>query len=645
MSTPVEASDREIFETINAAEQVAQRLRGLSKSSGPETQHALFYTRIRVKSYTSIVDKLQRKYESKSKPYPFKRMEDIVGMRIIVLYDEQIKEAIDSIISMLDDGINNSQPLFDCSSDPATPPWASIKEAIFFKRTVRVAGEKDIYEQEHDRFLNKIKEALSIEKRYDEQKYAEYQSRVRLLDPDARSYSSAHFIIKAISYLGSKQIYIPIELQVRTVAEDLWGEINHELVYKGKNRFVWTPALHNIYNELDEDSATLKFNVENLSRFIKRLHRHYAQIDKLIASSFSKSDDAFDPHASLVLTLIWILDLSNVPENVRKNLIEYNKRIVSMQKGRDQGGRETLISESIILMRAIERELLDWRATTLEDAIRQKLDRQTILLCELEICRLRAIGLNNISLKSILFDDQGKTISFDGLDVDVQRRKLFDEMCKVKDDYQRYLKDGVAVNIPGETINAIPTTCLNYWKYHIIKDVITDKPRAMQHLYVAYDEMKVDASIPEWSIYRIIIPRAIAAELFDDVYNRAGNVRGDIAKMNLTMSARREINVKLSDAIKYGWEAYRRNKAKHERTGDLILGFLETEDIEDMDTVVYAMSMYKEIFTEIDEEALPMDKAELEVALGEFSGFLASRNQIGDDDQLRAINVLLEWLK
>ena len=40
-----------------------------------------------------------------------------------------------------------------------------------------------------------------------------------------------------------------------------------------------------------------------------------------------------------------------------------------------------------------------------------------------------------------------------------------------------------------------------------------------------------------------------------------------------------------------------------------------------------------------------MDKAELEVALGEFSGFLASRNQIGDDDQLRAINVLLEWLK
>ena len=43
-----------------------------------------------------------------------------------------------------------------------------------------------------------------------------------------------------------------------------------------------------------------------------------------------------------------------------------------MQKGRDQGGRETLISESIILMRAIERELLDWRATTLEDAIRQR---------------------------------------------------------------------------------------------------------------------------------------------------------------------------------------------------------------------------------------------------------------------------------
>ena len=54
---------------------------------------------------------------------------------------------------------------------------------------------------------------------------------VRLERKDTR-YSSVHFIVRGQVHLSSEIKIIPIEFQLRTVFEDVWGEVQHFLMYK-----------------------------------------------------------------------------------------------------------------------------------------------------------------------------------------------------------------------------------------------------------------------------------------------------------------------------------------------------------------------------------------------------------------------------
>ncbi len=51
--------------------------------------------------------------------------------------------------------------------------------------------------------------------------------------PKNNGYRSLHLIIKVPVYQKSGVIYIPVEIQIRTIAMDCWASLEHELVYKG----------------------------------------------------------------------------------------------------------------------------------------------------------------------------------------------------------------------------------------------------------------------------------------------------------------------------------------------------------------------------------------------------------------------------
>lgn len=51
--------------------------------------------------------------------------------------------------------------------------------------------------------------------------------------PKNNGYRSLHLIIKVPVYQKSRIIYIPVEIQIRTIAMDCWASLEHELVYKG----------------------------------------------------------------------------------------------------------------------------------------------------------------------------------------------------------------------------------------------------------------------------------------------------------------------------------------------------------------------------------------------------------------------------
>lgn len=52
--------------------------------------------------------------------------------------------------------------------------------------------------------------------------------------PKVNGYRSLHLIIKVPVYQKEGVLYVPVEIQIRTIAMDCWASLEHELHYKGQ---------------------------------------------------------------------------------------------------------------------------------------------------------------------------------------------------------------------------------------------------------------------------------------------------------------------------------------------------------------------------------------------------------------------------
>src|ERR1700687_472195 len=129
-------SDRAIFERLQAAEAVAARLRALTDSLGPDFISMRFYVRIRVKGYDSVVKKIYMRRRKRGKElYSLENITDLVGFRIVTLYDDDIKTAIEHLFRLIrmgsseplrSDGLDT--PLFKPLHDGNATEWDVIRE-------------------------------------------------------------------------------------------------------------------------------------------------------------------------------------------------------------------------------------------------------------------------------------------------------------------------------------------------------------------------------------------------------------------------------------------------------------------------------------------------------------------------------------
>lgn len=51
-------------------------------------------------------------------------------------------------------------------------------------------------------------------------------------DPKANGYRSLHLIIEVPVYLTDGKVFVPVEVQIRTIAMDFWASLEHQLRYK-----------------------------------------------------------------------------------------------------------------------------------------------------------------------------------------------------------------------------------------------------------------------------------------------------------------------------------------------------------------------------------------------------------------------------
>jgi ppGpp synthetase/RelA/SpoT-type nucleotidyltranferase len=158
----------------------------------------------RVKPESKLLEKTERK--RKEKPhYRLQDITDVIGIRFVTLLRSEMPLVFEAMIDIVD----HTSPL-----NPNPFLKKRIDEIIVY------------YTNPNDQILIELKKIVKRKK-----------IRKKLVTRLSKeSYSSIHLVTrlnKVVEKLseGDKDYYIPVEVQIRTVFEDAWGEIDHKYGY------------------------------------------------------------------------------------------------------------------------------------------------------------------------------------------------------------------------------------------------------------------------------------------------------------------------------------------------------------------------------------------------------------------------------
>jgi ppGpp synthetase/RelA/SpoT-type nucleotidyltranferase len=201
----------DLLRCLQAAPAVADRsinflVRCLDHSKDSSRVYA---RRHRIKTEEGIEDKVHRKRNIDLIPdYKWSKITDVVGIRFITLYRNDIFQVTETILMALCGVFEGIQPQ-DFNR-------VNLKEFRLFVSNTHPKS---------DILINKIDGLVKrIRKKNDAWKY--------LGPEEGERYSSVHFVTSLDR--GDGGLKIPIEIQVRSVFEDAWGEVDHTVLYEPK---------------------------------------------------------------------------------------------------------------------------------------------------------------------------------------------------------------------------------------------------------------------------------------------------------------------------------------------------------------------------------------------------------------------------
>jgi putative GTP pyrophosphokinase len=95
--------------------------------------------------------------------------------------------------------------------------------------------------------------------------------------PKKNGYRSLHLVLQVPVFLAEGKVWVPVEVQIRSIAMDLWASLDHQLRYKEPQR---------IPKEL---SAELLRTAKDMAEIDLRMQRIYNMVEKLEGGSASGS--------------------------------------------------------------------------------------------------------------------------------------------------------------------------------------------------------------------------------------------------------------------------------------------------------------------------------------------------------------------
>jgi ppGpp synthetase/RelA/SpoT-type nucleotidyltranferase len=177
----------------------------------------IFYLfKSRAKSVERTIEKVLWKRKEKDPLYEPEKITDIVGLRVVTLFREDVIEALKVILQAI-----NHEGRFETYSPLAR---RVLREKIIYT-TAGVGDPEALLTR-----LSAVFDAMG------HPTTEEDISRV------PTSYSSIHLVAEVVVQHETALKSVPVEFQIRTVFEDAWGEIDHKLRYS-LNRSRTQPAV------------------------------------------------------------------------------------------------------------------------------------------------------------------------------------------------------------------------------------------------------------------------------------------------------------------------------------------------------------------------------------------------------------------
>ena len=156
----------------------------------------------RVKPEDKLYEKLCRKQKTKPS-YKLTDITDVIGLRLVTLFRKEMPDVLESVIALITHE-NNLYP------NPFVK--GSIEQLIIYSTNPT-----------HDTIAHKISAILDGNN-------IQYK-----LDGTSASYSSVHIVSRVNKNTKLEHhacsVNIPVEIQIRTVFEDAWGEVDHKFGY------------------------------------------------------------------------------------------------------------------------------------------------------------------------------------------------------------------------------------------------------------------------------------------------------------------------------------------------------------------------------------------------------------------------------
>jgi len=185
------------------AQAAASRLRQIFADAGIEA--ACYALRIRIKEKAKVVEKVERK--RKEKPdYDVFSMTDIIGVRLIALFRAELPDLLGKTLRLI-------QHESDIRPNPFVKE--SLEETIVYTADATNAS-----------FNVLLKTYMS---QYGITFVEEYSD---------KGYSSLHLVCRLdhqLDFAAVPGYAIPVEIQIRSVFEDAWGEIDHKYGYSARS--------------------------------------------------------------------------------------------------------------------------------------------------------------------------------------------------------------------------------------------------------------------------------------------------------------------------------------------------------------------------------------------------------------------------